>query len=336
VRKASSLTDICRIGCKGLCVFVALLAIAGCSSQPKSFVAEQTTLLKDFKTLSSDEMEGRASGTAGNVRARAYILERLNQTGVQPAVEGYLHSFEVAVGSSEETRREFAGANLLGVVQGTAKNPGNTIVLTAHYDHLGQRGNDIYNGADDNASGVAALLALASHFTENPPENTFVFAFLDAEEYGLLGAKALVKDAAKLFSGCLAFNVNMDMISRSDANELYVAGSYHNPSLKPFLNEIVIKSGVKLLQGHDRPEDGSGDWTLQSDHGAFHKAGVPFLYFGVEDHKDYHKPTDTFEAVPLGFYTRGVETIGSVLTALDQEFGGLGLACSGVDAVAAR
>ena len=111
----------------------------------------------------------------------------------------------------------------------------------------------------------------------------------------------------------------MDMIGRNDKGELYAAGAFSYPQLKPILEKIQAKALVKLLLGHDDPKLGMGDWTNQSDHYAFHAAKIPFIYFGVEDHKDYHRSTDDFAGIQPEFYVRAVETITEAVKSLDSD-----------------
>ena len=128
----------------------------------------------------------------------------------------------------------------------------------------------------------------------------------DAEELGLRGAEALV-GSSLLPASAIALNVNLDMVSRNDANEIFAAGTYQTPSLRPILEDVQRRSAVKILFGHDRPMVKAGgveDWTTQSDHGVFHDAGMPFLYFGVDDHADYHQPTDTADKVEPAVFRR--------------------------------
>ena len=110
----------------------------------------------------------------------------------------------------------------------------------------------------------------------------------------------------------------MDMISHSE-RELYVAGVYHYPFLKTYVDRATRPPEIDLLLGHDSPELGDDDWTNASDHAPFHGAGVPFLYFGVEDHEDYHQATDVFENINRDFYVRAVNTILDVVTRLDAD-----------------
>jgi Zn-dependent M28 family amino/carboxypeptidase len=194
------------------------------------------------------------------------------------------------------------------------------IVISAHYDHLGVRDGAVYPGADDNASGVAVILELARRCRPSTWTHDVVFAAFDAEEQGLQGAKAFVA-SPPIPKERIALNVNLDMVSRSAKREIYIAGAYHRPALRTVLEPVAKRSNVTVLFGHDKPGARGGaqdDWTTQSDHGAFHAAGIPFVYFGVEDHPDYHKPTDTADKIDMVFLGRVAATIHDAVTALDR------------------
>ena len=173
------------------------------------------------------------------------------------------------------------------------------LVVSAHYDHLGIRDGQTYHGADDNASGVAMLLAVAERCVAAPFDHTLVLAALDAEEQGLQGGKAFVA-SPPIARERIALNVNFDMVSRSDKREIYVAGPGRWPALLPLLKAPAARAPITVKFGHDTG-GGQDDWTMQSDHGAFHAAGIPFVYLGVEDHADYHKPTDTADKIDPRF-----------------------------------
>ncbi len=258
-------------------------------------------------------MEGRKFGTPGGAKARAYVIRRFAEAGLKPF---FGDSFEQPA-THKEGDKTTNGANVVGVVRGKS-NPERFIVVTAHYDHLGVKDGKIYNGADDNASGVATLLQMAAHFSRQPPENSIVFAALDAEEGPGAGARTLVKSLLEGKRNVL-LNVNLDMVSHSERGELYAVGTHHYPFLKPLVERVAARAPVKLLMGHDRPEQGQGDWTKQSDHYAFHREKIPFLYFGVEDHKNYHQPSDEFETITQEFFIHAAETILDVVNALDGE-----------------
>jgi Zn-dependent M28 family amino/carboxypeptidase len=300
---------------------VLLPVLAGCAAPAETAVAgapvaiDSVRLLHDIGVLAHDSMEGRLVGTAGSAKARAFLDRSLRERGLTTAggATSYLHPFQF-------TRRDSAltGINVVGMVRGTAR-PDRYIVVTAHYDHLGVRNGEVFNGADDNASGTAALLALAGHFARNAPRHSIIFAALDAEEGGLRGARAFVENPP-VPRESIVLNINMDMVGRNDANELYVAGTSHYPQLLPFVQRVAANAEITLIPGHDRPgARPTDDWTNASDHAAFHQAGIPFLYFGVEDHADYHRASDEMAGIQPGFYARAVRTVLSAVRLLDAE-----------------
>ena len=282
-------------------------------SKPKSEYFNAARMLKDIEYLASDELEGRSADRESIAKAREFVERRFAESGLVPIGNTYRQDIEITERGGE---RKLAGVNFIGQIKGD-KNPDKYIVISAHYDHVGVRNGEIYNGADDNASGTAALFALAEYFSRNRPEHSLVFVAFDAEERGLQGARHFVGNLP-VAKGSILLNVNMDMLSRSDKGELYAAGAHHYLQFRPMLEAMQKKARVKLLLGHDDPELGSDDWTNQSDHGAFHRIGIPFIYFGVEDHKDYHKPTDDFANIHPEFYVRAVETVIEALKIIDS------------------
>lgn len=111
----------------------------------------------------------------------------------------------------------------------------------------------------------------------------------------------------------------MDMIGRNDQNELYASGTYHNPHLKPILEKAASGSGITLKFGHDQPGTGAQDWTRSSDHGAFFEKKIPHIYFGVEDHVDYHQPSDEIKGIQEEFFTNAAELVLQAVLAFDRE-----------------
>jgi hypothetical protein len=156
---------------------------------PAEKAVDSARLLEDVRVLSADAMEGRGAGTKGGAMARAYVVRRFADAGLKPLGASFEQPFELPARAGAAK----SGVNVVGYVAGRA-HPERFIVVTAHYDHLGVREGVVYNGADDNASGVAVLLQLAARFGgARRPENSIIFAALDAEELGLLGARAFVK-----------------------------------------------------------------------------------------------------------------------------------------------
>jgi hypothetical protein len=272
-------------------------------------------LLADISILAHDSMEGRESGTEGIERARRFLVPAFGERGLEPLDGARTHGFSFTPRGGQEALR---GVNIQGMVRGT-EHPDRYIVLTAHYDHLGVRNGDVYNGADDNASGTAALLAIGEWVSRSPLRHSLLVLALDAEENGLQGARAWVADPPVSLESVI-MNVNMDMISRSEVGELYAAGTYHYPFLRPLVEEVARTDRLTLLMGHDRPDLPPGDdWTGASDHAAFHARGIPFIYFGAEDHPGYHNPTDTSENITPDFYAAAVETVLDFLLAADRK-----------------
>lgn len=271
---------------------------------------DKKELLKHVKSLSSDAFEGRRTGTKGAVKARKYIINQFHTLKVEPLGKSFEQSF-----SFSKKRKVFEAVNILGLIKGI-EFPKKYIVISAHYDHEGIYNGDIFNGADDNASGVSALIAFAAYFKNNPPRHSIILAAFDAEELELRGSKYFVKNPILSPSKKIVLNLNMDMISRSDKKELVVCGASYNKELKKIIDNRRWSTQIKLISGHDG-YDGLDDWTYASDHANFHKKGIPFLYFGVEDHKDYHEPSDTFENIHHEFYVEAVKTIISVFKKID-------------------
>jgi Zn-dependent M28 family amino/carboxypeptidase len=142
----------------------------------------------------------------------------------------------------------------------------------------------------------------------------------DAEEQGLRGAEALV-GSPLLAVEDTALNINLDMVSRNDDNEIFAAGTHQTPTLRPILDDVQRRSAVRILFGHDRPMARAGsveDWTTQSDHGVFHEAGIPYVYFGVVDHHDYHRSTDTADRINPRFFGDVADMIVEAVVTFDR------------------
>ncbi len=274
-------------------------------------------LMEVVTTLADPKFEGRAAGSPGGLAARAWVLERLKSIGLQPVSGSYVFPFTFTR-MTTSGRVNGEGANVVAQCLGTdTRAP--VFVVSAHYDHLGVRNGSFYPGADDNASGVAVMLAVAEHCQRTPFRRTVIFAAFDAEEAGLQGAKVFVA-SPPLPKERIALNINLDMVSRNDKREIFVAGTHHWPQLKAPLEVVAKRAPITVLFGHDKPvalAGGVDDWTNQSDHGPFNDAKIPFVYFGVEDHADYHKPTDTADKINRGFFVDVAETVLDAVLQLD-------------------
>jgi hypothetical protein len=268
---------------------------------------DEARLLEDVKALSGPSFEGRRPGTAGHRRARAWLERRLEEIGLPPLGRAAALPYRDFLG----------GVNYAVVAKGTAR-PEACILVTAHYDHLGVRKGQVHPGADDNASGTAAVLALAAWFKAHPPRHTLVFALFDDEERGMLGSRAFVA-AAPWRPLKPLLNLNADMLARSAKGELWVSGLRQFPALRGIFEPLAGKVPVVLRFGHDTPRTPRPheDWSDASDHQSFAKAGIPALYLGVEDHEDYHRADDTFERIHRDFYLRACATLLRLVRAAD-------------------
>ena len=297
-----------------------------CAAMPALTAAQpgeidRTQLLEDMRILAADDMQGRAAGTPGSARARAYIIDRFEEIGIAPIGESFEHKFEYRTRIDADTVH--VGTNIIGRISGVGEST-RTMVVTAHYDHEGMRNGQIWNGADDNASGVAALLAVAAEFAENPPEHDIIIAAVDAEERGLQGARAFVANPP-IPTDSITFNLNLDMVAMSEERILWAVGTYHSPFLRPLVEEVAARSSVNLPMGYDQPTDQpGGDWTMLTDSGAFHIAGIPFIYLGVDFHPHYHQPTDTYENMTLEFFQGASETIVDFAREADEHLDAIG------------
>lgn len=268
-------------------------------------------LISNLKYLSSDSLQGRKTGTPGNAIARTFVQRQFKKLELLPFDAGYDLPFEFDTRTGEKIK----GVNVAGWIKGKKDL---YIVISAHYDHVGVRNDKIYNGADDNASGISALFAIAEYFSTHKPEHNLILVAFDAEEMGLRGASAFVSKPPVAIEK-IVVNLNMDMVARADKGELVAVGTFYYPHLKPLL-EGITSENVKLVFGHDDPEKykGQENWTFSSDHGPFHRAKIPFIYFGVEDHKDYHQPTDDFELVNQDIYKDCVRLIIKAAASVDK------------------
>lgn len=272
---------------------------------------DSARLMSDLFRLAHDSMGGRAAMTPENAKARAFLVAEMQRLGLAAVNGSYEQPFAMPRRNRADSVR---GANVLAMVRG-ARSPERYIVVSAHYDHVGTRNGNVYNGADDNASGTAALLQMAAHFQRNRPAHSIIFAFFDAEEMGLTGARAFV-GAPPVPLAQIVANVNMDMVARGDNGSLWAVGTTPYPQMKPIVESIVADPRVTVKMGFDTGT-GRDNWTSLSDQGAFHAQGIPFVYFGVEDHADYHEPSDDAEKVNAGFYYGAARSIASFVTRLD-------------------
>ena len=261
-------------------------------------------LKKHIEYLASDKLEGRGTGTAAEQKAARYIAKQFKKIGLQPKGDGgsYLHRFGFKKSSDPhgmdmENASDIYSQNVAGYLDNGALY---TIVIGAHYDHLGL-GHDrnsldanpegkIHNGADDNASGTAGVIELARYFAENDvkEQHNFLFLCFSGEELGLVGSKRYTEfptiDLSKV-----SFMINMDMIGRlNEEKRIMVGGVVTAPEFVPLLESL--KSDAFSMSF-----DSAG--VGPSDHTSFYLKNIPVLFFFTGQHGDYHKPSDDVEKI---------------------------------------
>lgn len=277
------------------CVVVLILAF---SVSLQAQIATKN-IVAHIKVLANDSLEGRGTGTAGEKLAMAYIQSQWKVMKLIPKGDGksYTQKFTFKSGT-HGTGKEGTSYNLVGYIDNQAAN---TIIIGAHYDHLGlgvESGsldanpqNKIHNGADDNASGVAGVLELARYFQTNKIKEAYNFLFLcfSGEELGLYGSKYFTENPTIDLSK-VNYMINLDMVGRlnPDSKNLTVSGSGTSAAFEPLLKSL---SNDKVQIKTD--SSGMGP----SDHTSFYLKNIPVLHFFTGSHSDYHKPTDDWDKI---------------------------------------
>jgi hypothetical protein len=256
-------------------------------------------LRKHVIYLSSDSLHGRMTGSEDERKAAAYVTEEFKSAGASNTKgnfksKKYLQPF-VYHPKMDSTRTTVKGSNVVAFIDNGAAT---TIVLGAHYDHLGMglpahstyRGEPaIHNGADDNASGVAAIIELAGLLKNSSyKNNNYLFIAFSGEELGLYGSKWFVEHAkpacpvGRFDSTNVNYMLNFDMVGRVDSNKFVINGTGTSPFWKEAMKNISTPLRIKTT------ESGVGP----SDHTSFYLKSIPVLHFFSGQHKDYHKPSD--------------------------------------------
>lgn len=296
-----------------------LLLLMACQQEKTQTI----TIKEDVTFLSSDALEGRQTGSNGEQKAAEYIAERFQNIGLQAkGTKNYFQPFSFRPKTDphqdinytvKDGDSTITGTNVIGYIDNKAEN---TIIIGAHYDHLGlgaegslHRGETaIHNGADDNASGVAVLLNLAEKLKAKNTNNNYVFITFSGEEMGLLGSNYFIKNPT-IDTKKTNYMINMDMVGRLKTDStLAVYGVGTSPILKQTVK--ANNSNFKLIE----KESGVGP----SDHTSFYNADIPVLHFFTGQHEDYHKPSDDFEKLNYDGMQRISNYIYEIITDLDN------------------
>ena len=281
---------------------------------------------KHISVLSNDSLQGRGTGTIGEAKAANYISQEFKKIGLKPVGDNnsYLKSFQYKQSSNphgasdKDTAVKILNSkNIIGFLD---NNSPNTLIIGAHYDHLGF-GDDqnsleanpkgkIHNGADDNASGVAGVIELARYFSNSKSKSNYLFLCFSGEELGLIGSKKFV-DNSDFEPAKINAMINMDMIGRlnDSTKKLMVYGVGTSPS---FVNNVEnANTYFKLVL------DSSG--VGPSDHTSFYLKNIPVLHFFTGQHPDYHKPSDDLEKINFVGEQKVLEYIIDIVKKIDTE-----------------
>ncbi len=278
---------------KILLSFFTLITLGYTIAQNKEATIQ--SMYNDINYLASDKLKGRKTGTIGEKKAAKYISRQFEKYNLLPKGDiKYYQKFKGKIQHhhSKESRKSIKGYNVIGFCDNNQKE---TIIIGAHYDHLGKGGagslhsgkKEIHNGADDNASGVSILINLIKKLSENKYYNYLFIAF-SGEEEGLLGSSHFVKNPTINLKD-VKFMLNLDMVGRlNQKKELAINGVGTSTKWNNLLKNTNI-SNLKLITS----ESGVGP----SDHTPFYLENIPVLHFFTGQHLDYHKPTDDIEKI---------------------------------------
>lgn len=309
--------------------FLLPVIVAGCAGSSVTnepslglAVADSAVIRSDIAYLASDRLEGRLTGTPGNDSAATFIARHYKSLKLKAPYAGYLQSF-VARSAASVHAGDTAGRktqNVVAILKGA--DPvlsGKYIVIGAHFDHLGRStqfamdpmaGDAIRNGADDNASGTAAVLQLARMLSISKPKHSVVFANFSGEEEGLLGSQYFVDNSPVPLDSIVAM-LNFDMVGRLKDDKLFVYGTGTATELPALVDSANLRIVPALsIQG-------GGDGFGSSDHSSFYAKNIPVLHFFTDNHEDYHRATDDVEKINAAGEARVVNLAYDMIKALD-------------------
>ncbi|KEZ92329.1 M28 family peptidase [Nonlabens ulvanivorans] len=308
-------------------LFIAICLLVSCKTEVKSLEPVKGNMKADVVYLASDDLQGRETGTSYELQAADYIAKRMKESGLEPkGNEGtYFQTFSFKPSSDPHQEAAFTdekgdafltGTNVLGYIDNGAAQ---TVVIGAHYDHLGmggegslhREGEAIHNGADDNASGVAVMLDLAYELkTSDKKGNNYLFMAFSGEEMGLLGSNYFTKNSTIALDS-ITYMINMDMVGRlNEENTLAVYGTGTSPRWNQIINAVNKDFELALS------ESGVGP----SDHTSFYLNDIPVLHFFTGQHEDYHKPGDDAEKLNYD----GMQKISDYILRITAEFDNAG------------
>lgn len=299
---------------KNLLFLLFLTTSIACTSQKRNFVAVSPTkylktisaknLKKHLYVVASDGMQGRETGSVGQKKAGDYLIKqyKANKIPFPKGATDYYQKISATYLNANRNENLPDSENIWAFIEGIEK-PDEIVVISAHYDHIGVKNGEIYNGADDDGSGTVAMLEIAQAFQiakneGHGPKRSILILHVTGEEHGLHGSRYYSENPLFPLANTIT-NINIDMIGRRDEfhkdsnNYVYLIGSdYLSTDLYNICEEANKKHINLFLDYKFNDRNDSNRFYYRSDHYNFAKNGVPsvFLFNGV--HADYHKATD--------------------------------------------
>ncbi|MEN8858357.1 MAG: M28 family peptidase [Flavobacteriaceae bacterium] len=279
-------------------------------NESKDVEIDSTTVRKHLYTLASNEMEGRKAGTAGIEKAAQYIESEFKRIGLSTFKDLPTYR-QTLTFLPRRAKDSITSSNIIGVLEGKSKKE-EIVIISAHYDHLGIISKDgvldsIYNGANDDASGVTGVLALAEYFKKIGNERTIVFAAFTAEEMGLIGSTYFGKgiDASKFVAG-----INLEMIGKTPSfgpNTAWLTG-FDRSDFGKIIQKNLVGTGYQLFP------DPYKNYNLffRSDNASLARLGVPSHTFStspIDTDKDYHQASDEAETLNMTVITQTIQAV---------------------------
>jgi Zn-dependent M28 family amino/carboxypeptidase len=255
-------------------------------------------MMEHVKYLASDDLKGRGLGTEELDLASKYIAEQFGAAGLKPAGEDgtFFQTWNEKKGKEE---KQLTRKNVIGIIPGTdEKLTGQSVVLSAHYDHLGlgwpdvRKGNEgkIHNGADDNASGVSVMIELAKLMGKTEkPKRTIIFVAFTGEETGLVGSRYYVENYTEFPADKVIANINLDTVGRLSGRKLLILNGGSAREWKFIFMGTEYVTGIPISLVTEELD--------ASDQRSFIEAGIPAIQIFSGPEEDYHKPTDTFDKI---------------------------------------
>jgi len=274
-----------------------------------NIVIDSNMVRKHLYTLAADNMEGRQSGTPGIEKAAEYIEDEFKKIGLSTFgdLDSYRQTFTF---KNRKSKDDIISSNIIGVLEGKSKKD-EYVIISAHYDHLGMKksgeGDLIYNGANDDASGVTGVLALAAYFKKVGHERTIVIAAFTAEEMGLIGSTYFGKeiDAAKFVAG-----INLEMIGKTPsfgANTAWLTG-FERSDFGKIIQKNLKGSGYQLFPDPYK----NFNLFFRSDNASLARLGVPSHTFSttpIDKDPDYHQVSDEAETLNITVITQTIQAV---------------------------